>query len=50
MPNDQGYDRAKYLLKEHFGNEMKIGAANMEKALSWASIKAEAPFKHTSCF
>ncbi len=47
MPNDQGYDRAKYLLKEHFGNEMKIGAAYMEKALNWTPINAE--FHPYSC-
>ncbi|KAK0136897.1 hypothetical protein N1851_026919 [Merluccius polli] len=33
--------KAKRLLKEHFSNEMKIGAAYMEKALSWPTIKSE---------
>lgn len=32
---------AKHLLKEHFGNEHKITAAYMEKALSWPAVKPE---------
>ena len=31
--------KAKHLLKEHFSNEMKIGAAYMEKALSWPKLR-----------
>lgn len=38
---DNGYMRAKALLKEHFGNEQKVAAAYMDKALSWANIKSE---------
>lgn len=38
---DSGYTRAKTLLKEHFGNEQKIAAAYLDKALSWPSIKTE---------
>lgn len=41
MIPSQGYIRAKDLLKEHFGNEVKIASAYMEKALSWKMIKAE---------
>ncbi len=39
----RGYQRAKNLLKEHFGNEFKISNAYIEKALSWPSIKPEDP-------
>lgn len=38
---DNGYMRAKGLLKEHFGNEQKVAAAYMDKALSWANIRSE---------
>lgn len=36
-----GYNKAKSLLKEHFGNEHKIVTAYMESALSWPSIKSD---------
>lgn len=38
---ERGYTQAKALLQEHFGNEHRISAAYMEKALSWSSIKSE---------
>lgn len=38
---ERGYAQAKALLKEHYGNEHRISAAYMEKALSWSSIKSE---------
>ena len=37
----QGYQRAKGLLKEHFGNEQKIATAYMDKAFGWPVIKTE---------
>ncbi len=41
MIPSQGYKRAKDLLKEHFGNEVRITSAYMEKAFSWKTIKSE---------
>jgi len=41
LPPAQGYQRAKHLLKEHFGNEHKIATAYMSKAFTWTMIKAE---------
>ena len=41
LPPAQGYQRAKHLLKEHFGNEHKIATAYMNKAFTWTMIKAE---------
>lgn len=41
MRADQGYDRAKNLLKEHFGSEIKVTAAYMEKVMRWPVIKGE---------
>ncbi|KAI2657502.1 Enolase-phosphatase E1 [Labeo rohita] len=41
MIPSQGYIRAKALLKEHFGNEVRIASAYMEKALSWKTIKSK---------
>ncbi|XP_057687730.1 uncharacterized protein LOC130913275 [Corythoichthys intestinalis] len=41
LPPDQGYQRAKNLLMEHFGNEYKISSAYMNKAFSWTPIKRE---------
>ncbi len=41
MTPAQGYLRAKTLLKENFGNEVKIASSYMEKALSWKAIKSE---------
>ena len=38
---DRGYQRAKDLLKENFGNEYKITCAYLEKTLSWSQIKPE---------
>lgn len=43
MDPDRGYQRAKALLKEHFGNEFKISNACIEKALSWPAIKPADP-------
>ncbi len=36
-----GYSLAKNLMKDQFGNEFKVAAAYMDKALSWPSIKTE---------
>lgn len=41
LPPAQGYQRAKDLLKEHFGNEHKIATAYMDKAFAWSVIKSE---------
>ena len=41
MPRDRGYQRARTLLKERFGNEQKIATAYMEKAFGWPSVKSE---------
>ncbi|KAL0152844.1 hypothetical protein M9458_051849, partial [Cirrhinus mrigala] len=41
MASTQGYLRAKALLKEHFGNELKILSAYMDKVLSWKAIRPE---------
>lgn len=41
MSPNRGYQRAKELLKENFGNEYKIFCAYLEKALSWPQIKSE---------
>lgn len=38
---EQGYQRAKDLLAEHFGNEHKIAHAYMEKIHTWPPIKSE---------
>lgn len=38
---EQGYVKAKALLKEQSGNRQKIASAYMDKALSWLPIKAE---------
>lgn len=43
MSPNQGYQKAKQLLKEHFGNAYKISCAYIEKALFWPSIKPEDP-------
>lgn len=41
MSAERGFETAKALLKEHFGNETKITAAYMEKVLNWPVVKAE---------
>lgn len=41
MRADQGYDRDKNLLKEHFGSEIKVTVAYMEKVMGWPIIKSE---------
>ena len=41
MASQQGYEKAKELLKEHFGNEYIIAAAYMDKAFGWPAIKGE---------
>ena len=41
MEGGRGYGEARRLLKEHFGNEIKVSAAYLEKALNWTAIKAE---------
>lgn len=41
MDSAHGYVVAKGLLQNHFGNEYKIAAAYMERALAWPTIQAE---------
>lgn len=41
MAPDRGYTVAKQLLKEHFGNEIKVTAAYMEKITGWPTVKSE---------
>lgn len=41
MSPTQGYQKAKQLLKENFGNKYKISCAYLEKVLSWPQIKSE---------
>ena len=41
MPADRGYQKAKALLEEHFGNEQRIASAYLDKALSWPVVKTE---------
>ncbi|KAI2661518.1 Gag polyprotein [Labeo rohita] len=41
MVPQQGYQKAKGLLKEHFGSEQKIASAYMDKIFGWPVIKTE---------
>ncbi len=41
MDPRRGYTEAQQLLKKHFGNEMKIANAYVEKALNWTAIKVD---------
>ena len=41
MDHQRGFREAKMLLHKHFGHEMKIATAYLEKALSWNHLKAE---------
>lgn len=41
MPLESGYDKAKSLLQEQFGNSLKIASAYMEKVFTWPLIKSE---------
>ena len=41
MDPQRGYLEAKMLLQKHFGHEMKIATAYLEKALTWNVIRAE---------
>lgn len=43
MTPSRGYQKAKQLLKKHFGKEYRISCAYIEKALSWPSVKSEDP-------
>lgn len=38
---EEGYKKAKSQLEWHFGNELKITSAFLDKALKWPAIKAE---------
>ena len=41
MDARHGYVKAKRLLEEHFGDEIKITNAYMEKALNWTAVRAD---------
>ncbi len=41
MSPTKGYKEAKCLLQLHYGNELKIATAYLEKALKWPQIKTE---------
>ncbi|KAL2099293.1 hypothetical protein ACEWY4_005773 [Coilia grayii] len=41
MRPDKGLKEAKRLLQYHYGNELKIATAYLDKALKWPQIKAE---------
>ena len=41
MDARHGYVEAKRLLEEHFGDEIKITNAYMEKALNWTAVRAD---------
>ncbi|KAI2645448.1 Gag-Pol polyprotein [Labeo rohita] len=41
MDAHEGYEEAKRLLEYHFGDEIKLTSAYMERALSWSNIKPE---------
>lgn len=39
MSPDRGYEKAKGLLQEHYGDEFKICSAYLKRALEWPVIK-----------
>lgn len=41
MSPERGFEAAKALLQDHFGNKTKITAAYIEKVLNWPVVKAE---------
>ena len=41
MAPGQGYARAKSLLKQYFGNEIKIAAAYVDRAVQWPMVKPD---------
>lgn len=41
MRPDEGYKEARRLLKQHYGDELRIATAYMNRALEWPQIKAE---------
>lgn len=41
MPHDQGYAKAKFLLREHFGNSSIIASSYVDKVLTWPMLKSE---------
>ena len=41
MDERRGYSEAMQLLEKHFGDEMKIANAYLDKALNWTAIKAD---------
>ena len=41
MDSRRGYTEARQLLKKHFGDEIKIANAYLQKALNWKSIKTD---------
>lgn len=41
MKPDEGYEEARRLLQQHYGDELRIATAYMKKALQWPQIKTE---------
>lgn len=41
MPPDHGYQKAMHLLKDCYGNALKIATALMERVLKWPQVKSE---------
>ena len=41
MAHGQGYERAKNLLKEHFGNELRIAVAYIERVMKWPTMRVD---------
>ena len=41
MDSHRGYQEDKQLLKEHYGDEIKVSNVYLEKALNWTALKAD---------
>lgn len=41
MEPNQGFNKAKQLLQQHYGNDILIASAYQEKALNWPTLKSE---------
>lgn len=50
LPSEMGYNKAKILLAEHFGNEYKTASAYMENILNWtpAQVRMLKNYSHFS--
>lgn len=41
MPHESGYVKAKSLLRDHFGDPLKIASAYTEKVFMWPVVRSE---------